>query len=214
MTSIPVPTHPDTSRLVRSIDGNEVTIYARTADANTKLLDKLAATPATSGFVQKARSGEGTGVLGLYAEAVVFAAAGTPFAHMRFFVIDRHIYVYNRSAGDSRANWRIRDEATLADALLVVQEALNRPNVRLFGHPVLVELTADDLSAVESGAMPPARFRGAYRIERDFGRFDFTMDVVSKPIPAKMEQMLAHGAWVVKSVPTEPVTDSDLPYSE
>jgi len=191
MTSMPIP---DTARVDALVRG-DTTFTARDKEANTLLLDKLAATPATSGFVQKARAGEGTGVIGLYMEAVVLTAAGVPFAHMRFFVVDRHIYVYNRSAGDTRANWRIRNEPSLADALMVVHEALNRPNVHLFGHPVLVELTADDLSAVESDAMPPARFRGAYRIERDYGRYDFTMAIKSVPVPTKMAQVLQAKGW-------------------
>ena len=191
MTSIPVP---DT--VVTDLIRGEQQFLARDATANTKLIEKLAAFPGTSGFVQKARATESTGMLGLYLEAVVFASTGQPFAHMRFFVIDRHIYVYNRSAGETRANWRIRTESSLAAALLVVQEAMNRPTVKPFGHPVLVELTADDISAVESGAMPPARFRGAYRIERDFGRYDFEMEVTSKPIPERMIRFLNDPAFV------------------
>ena len=198
MTSTPVPNSPgpEGNTLIRE----DLTFHARDKAANTLLLDKLSAIPTCAGFVQKARTGEGTGVVGLYMEAVVFTAAGAAFAHLRFFVIDRHIYVYNRSAGDTRANWRIRTEQSLAHALMVVHEALNRPNVRLFGHPVVVELTADDLSAVESGAMPPARFRGAYRIERDFGRYDFVMPVTSKPLPAKMEKLLSDPSWIVPAV--------------
>ena len=167
--------------LIRA-DRNE-TITGRSAAEVSTLLDRAAAAPATAGFVQKARKAEATGTLGLYLEAVMFTGSGKPFTHMKFFVIDCHVYVYNRSAGDSRANWRQRDVASLDEALKVVQATIDKPQVKIFGHPVLVELSADDLSAVEAGQMPPGRFRGQYRIERDFGRFDFEMDVVSAPIP-------------------------------
>lgn len=198
MTSIPTPDTtgtPEVTQLIRGAD----TILPRTADDNSALINAIAAHSATSGFVQKARASESTGILGLYMEAVVFASTGKPFAHLRFFVIDRHIYVYNRSAGETRANWRIRTEESLLAALMVVEEAMSRPTVQLFGHPVLVELTADDVSAVESGAMPPARFRGAYRIERDFGRFDFEMPVTSKEMPARLVKLLRDKRWVAET---------------
>lgn len=163
--------------------------------AVTNLLDRASASPATTGFVQKAKTSEGTGVVGLYLEAVVFNSAGNPFAHMKFFIIDRNIYVYNRSAADARANWRLRREESLAAALGVVQQALGKNNVRMFGHPVLVELTADDLSAVESGAMPPGRFRGQYRVERDYGRYDFAMEVRSANLPTPLVKLLSDARW-------------------
>ena len=65
-----------------------------------------------------------------------------------------------------------------------MQVALDKPNVQLFGHPVLVELTAADLSQIEEGNIPEGRFRGQYRIEKDFGRYDFEMDIASQPLPA------------------------------
>ena len=109
---------------------------------------------------------------------------------MKFFIIDRHLYTYNRMNGDARANWRYRKTVDLAMALGTVQATISKSNVRVLGHPVLVELTADDLSAVETYQMPPARFRGQYRIERDFGRYDFKMDVVTAPVPESLIRAL------------------------
>ena len=43
----------------------------------------------------------------------------------------------------------------------------------LFGRVILVEMTADDISAIESDQVPGARFRGQYRNEKDTGKFDF-----------------------------------------
>jgi len=191
MTPMPAP-----ATLVRSTIGGEETLTARDGASVAKLLNRAAANPVLNSFVQKARTAEATGVVGLYVEAVVFTSAGKPFSHMRFFIIDKHLYVYNRSVGDARANWKLRTEESLAHALTLVQSSLAKANVKMFGHPVLVELTADDLSAVESGQMPPARFRGAYRIERDFGRYDFEMDVKSADIPASLVKMLRDPAWV------------------
>jgi hypothetical protein len=168
-------------------------ISARTGPELALLIDRASRNPVTGPFVQKARKAEGTGTLGLYVEAVAFTAAGAPFTHMKFFVIDRHVYYYNRANGDTRANWRYKKTADLLSALSTVQATIAKPNVKVLGHPVLVELQADDLSAVETGQMPPARFRGQYRIERDFGRYDFVMEVVTAPIPMSLASALRKG---------------------
>jgi len=179
---------PATMRITR--DGFTTDYTARDATANELLLDRCSYNPTLAPFVQKARKTEATNVLGLYLEAVAFTSAGKPFNHLRFFVVGPHIYVYNRANGDTRANWKMRTEPTLLAALQLVQAALDKPSVKLFGHPVLVELTADDLSAIESGSLPPARFRGTYRIERDYGRYDFEMEVRSTPVPPKLIKTL------------------------
>lgn len=174
------------------IGGTE--IVPRDGDAVARLLDKASAIPTTASHVQKARKAEATGALGLYLEAVAFTTAGNPFTHMKFFVVQEHVYGYSRNVGDARANWKHRTVASLADALTVVQTAISKDNVRMFGHPVMVELTADDLSSVESDQMPAGRFRGQYRIERDFGRYDFEMEVVTAPIPEPLVKALT-GRW-------------------
>lgn len=186
MTTIPAPEAPPAHTLIRHSD----TLIARDGDSVGLLLERAAADTTTASFVQKARKAEQTGAVGLYLEAVSFTAAGTPFSHMKFFVVGGYVYVYNRSTGDARANWRSRETPDVASALLVVQTAIDKPNVKVFGHPVLVELTPDDVSTVEAGQIPPARFRGEYRIQRDFGKYDFEMPVVSAPIPAKLQRAL------------------------
>lgn len=172
------------------------TLVARKADDVARLLDRAAANPTTASFVQKARKAEATGSLGLYLEAVAHTKAGAPFTHMKFFIVGEHVYSYGRSVGDTRANWKHRTTGDLVHSLRVVQNAISKDNVRIFGHPVLVELTSDDLSAIESDAMPPGRFRGQYRIERDFGRYDFEMPVVSAEIPDKLLRALRSSKWV------------------
>lgn len=170
-------------------DGYTEVLTAYTAKDVVRLIRKAGATP----YVQKAKGGEGTGSLGLYVEAVAFTAGGTPFTHMKFFVVGDNVYAYGRNAGDSRANWKQRKTTSLEQSLAIVQAALDKSNVRLFGHPVLVELTADDLSAIEEGGMPPARFRGEYRIQREFGKYDFTIEVFSKALPASFVGTLRTG---------------------
>ena len=189
------PTMTDTTEpavLVRSDPQEKIT--ARTADATARLILRASRNPMTNAFVQKAKKAEGTGVVGLYLEAVAHTATGSPFTHMKFFVVGANLYVYSRSAGDTRANWRSRTTPSLEAALKAVQVTVDKPSVKVFGHPVLVELTADDVSAVESGALPPARFRGQYRIERDYGRYDFVMEVVSAPIPGSLVDALRKSA--------------------
>jgi uncharacterized Zn finger protein (UPF0148 family) len=167
-------------------------LTARNAEEVADLITICAKGDATKDFMQKARNGEGTGTLGLYVEAVAFNAHGKPMSHMKFFVIGEHLYAYNRQNGDTRANWRHRVVASLADALGAVQAALDKPSVKLFGHPVMVELTPDDLSAVETNQMPPSRFRGESRIARSFERYDFDPDtaVESLPVPSSLTKML------------------------
>ena len=187
MTTIPTPA---------TLTVDDTTYTAHTASDVARLIRKAHSNPVTRPFVQKAKGGAGTGALGLYVEAVAFTAANTPFTHLKFFVVGTHVYAYSRTNGDARANWRPRTSTSLQGALNVVQSVVNKPNVRLFGHPVLVELTADDLSQIEAGGMPGARFRGSYRIERDFGRYDFAKDVSSSPLPASLTAMLAPFATV------------------
>jgi hypothetical protein len=187
----PIPAGPETLRVTS--DDCTFVYTAHDATTNTVLIDKTSYNPTWAAFLQKARRSEATGVLGLYLEAVAHTSAGKPFNHLKFFVIAGSIYVYNRGVGETRANWKIRKTPSLHSALNLVQEAINKPSVKVFGHPILVELTADDLSAVESGAMPPARFRGQYRIERDYGRYDFEMAITSKAVPARLVKLLTDG---------------------
>jgi hypothetical protein len=195
MTTIPIPdTAPElgtTSKLILTVDDR--TLIGHDADEVTTLITKANASPIGRNYVQKAKGGEGVGALGLYLEAVVHTTAGKPFTHIKYFVVDRHVAAYARTVGESRANWKRRDMASLQAALETVQSAIDKPNVKVFGHPVLVELQADDLSSLEEGGMPPARFRGQYRIEKDFGRYDFEMGIVSTAIPASLLKMLLDG---------------------
>lgn len=193
MTTIPIPGTALDIRDIPVITTDEAVIAARTPDQVATLITKANASPVVKPYVQKAKGGEGVGALGLYLEAVVHTAAGEPFTHMKFFVVDKTVVGYSRTKGDARANWRRRDAASLHAALLIVQTAIDKPGVRVFGHPILVELTAADLSTLEEGGMPQARFRGQYRIEKDFGRYDFEMPIVTAEIPAAVQRVLQDG---------------------
>lgn len=200
MTTIPAPdtTTDDTvaEPVIHSLVRSEETLIARDGPAVTTLLDVASAHSDTAPFVQKARKAEATGSVGLYIEAVAHTSSGTPFSHMKFFVVGGYVYVYSRNTGDARANWRTRETPDVASALLIVQAAIDKDAVKIYGHPVLVELTADDISAVESGQIPPARFRGEYRIQRDYGRYDFAKPVVTAPVPGTLSKALRNPRWV------------------
>jgi hypothetical protein len=202
MTTIPVPV----TDFGRTLTVGDITYRAHTADDVAKLIRKANASPVARSYVQKAKGGEGTGTLGLYVEAVLHAGDGTPFTHMKFFVVGSNVYAYSRTTGDTRANWRRREAASLHAALNLVQSAINKPTVKLFGHPVLVELTAADLSQIEEGGIPEARFRGQYRIEKDFGRYDFKMDISSSPLPSSLLHALSSNDFVVARLTASPGT--------
>jgi hypothetical protein len=201
MTTIPVPTMPEVGVdgvVAGTTEPETLTLIDRvirphSASDVDNLIRRANATANSKAFVQKAKGGEGTGTLGLYVEAVHFTGSGKPFTHMKYFVVGRHVYAYSRNNGDARANWRRRDTSSLHQSLHLVQVALDKPNVQLFGHPVLVELTAADLSQIEEGNIPEGRFRGQYRIEKDFGRYDFEMEIASQPLPAALVRTLRQG---------------------
>lgn len=135
----------------------------------------------------KAKADTGTGSLGLYAEFVTRDTTGEPVRHSRYFVVGRHVYAASKTIGQTKAHWKVRDMANTVDALNVIEKMADRSNVEPFGTYVFVELAADDLATIESGQAPGARFRGQYRLERDFGKFDFekvspSRVVISKPL--------------------------------
>jgi hypothetical protein len=203
MTTFPAPLDGDTITEVAgspTLHTDKATLIAYNDTEVASLIRRANAVPSTRAYVQKAKNGEGTGTLGLYVEAVVLTTNGNPFTHMKFFVVGSNVYAYSRTTGDSRANWRRRETQSLEAAVRMVQAALDRENVRMFGHPVLVELTAADLSQVESGGIPEGRFRGQYRIEKDFGRYDFKMDIRSTELPLGLTQALRKGHVIPNAV--------------
>lgn len=193
---ITMPPTPTLSRLTHGME--ELT--GRTANGVGALIAAIVDGPHAA-FLQRAREEEGTGTLGLYMEAVSFDAANAPFSHMRFFVVGAHLWAYNRAVGDTRAAWRHRGTEHLAESLSIVQAAIDKPTVKVFGHPVLVELTAADISAVEEGTAPSCRFRGQSRIERDFGRYDFAMPVVTVAVPDEIVAVLRSSEFVTTTDP-------------
>ena len=149
--------------------------------------------PTTKKFIVPARpEGEGVGTYGLYAEVVYFASTnGQPVRHTRYFVYDQFVYAATRTADqDKMSAWRPRKCSSLAHALNIVQDQITRETSKVYGRILLVELKPDDVSAIEAGQVPGARYRGQYRIERDFDKFDFDRDIDSLPSEAWTEQAL------------------------
>ena len=80
------------------------------------------------------------------------------------------------------------DPSALATPIDIdVQTAIERQGAELFGRVTLGELTADDISTIEAGQAPGARFRGQYRVEKDFGKFDF--DKCKPGVPVRHQDM-------------------------
>jgi len=157
------------------ITGNGLVQRAMTADTVANNVRRIRAKSTLRPFVVKARGTEGTGSYGLYLEVV----NETPGAesHTRYFVVGPNLYASARPKGATKANWRHKRVDSLEKVLTFLDGVLNRPGIKLFGRPLLVELEADSVSQVEADQIPAARFRGQYRIERDFGKYDFTKPV-------------------------------------
>lgn len=132
-------------------------------------------------FILPARGGSGIGSYGLYLE-IVNETEGHE-SHMRYFAVGPNLYASSRAKGMTKANWRHRKVDSLEKVLTFLDEVLTRPNVKLLGRPLLVELEADSVSQVEAGQMPAARFRGQYRTEKDYGKYEFGDPVTSVPLP-------------------------------
>ena len=163
-----------------TVDGKEVKPHDARRVGRT--IRQLHTFKPTKPFIVKARGDDGVGSLGLYLELVarrdVKGADGVtisnrPVRHTRYFVYGRTVYAASRGRDATKATWRQRSYDSVADALNVVEAAINREDVQQFGRAILVELTADDISTIEAGGNPGARFRGQYRNEKDFGKFDF-----------------------------------------
>ncbi len=202
MTDTPTPT-------IDTLVHNEMALSPMTGEQVATMIHRFSHA-ASKRFMVKARGGEGVGVMGLYLEAVLFDAVGQPHSHLKYFIVGTNLYAYSRLSSESRANWRRREVPSLAHGLTSVQTFIDRANVTVLGHPVLVELTSDDLSTIEAGQMPAARFRGQTRIERDFGRYDFKMPVTSTPMTPRAVQVLHKPApgrsdsWRAPAAPASP----------
>lgn len=127
-------------------------------------------------YVVPARGEDGTGTYGLYLE-VVNETPGRE-SHTRYFLVGQNLYASSRPKGATKANWRHKKVASLEEVLLFLDKVLARPSIKLFGRVLLVELEADSVAQIEEGQLPTARFRGQYRIEKDFGKYEFGTYVV------------------------------------
>jgi hypothetical protein len=144
-----------------------------TAQQARSTINRLHNQDDTKPFIAKARGGEGVGTVGLYIEVITIRDM-QPVRHTRYFVYGSTLYAASRSAGESKAGWKPRKTPSVHDALDLIDEITDRVDTKVFGRPILVELKADDISALEAGQVPGARFRGQYRVEKEFGKFDFS----------------------------------------
>lgn len=167
------------------------TQQALDAPAMDTLLRDLHGSDKAKDFFCKVRGtdGEGTGTVGLYVEMVCTTPGRE--SHSRYFVVGPHVYLSHREKGMVKANWRHKAGASLEAALRFIDKTLARDNVHLYGRVLLVELEADSVSQIETGQLPSARFRGQYRIERDYGKYEFGAEIRSSPIPPMAATLLA-----------------------
>ena len=170
------------TRTVEHADGAISTQTALTDDQQATLLRRLHRGTSSKQMFVKARGGDGTAAVGLYVELVCTTVGRE--SHSRYFVVGEHVYLSHREKGMAKANWRHKKGSSLEAALRFVEATMGRDDIELYGRVLLVELEADSVSQIESGQLPTARFRGQYRIERDFGKYDFGGDIKSEPVGA------------------------------
>ena len=152
------------------------------------LLTKLNNGATSKGMYVKARGGDGTNMVGLYLELVCTLPGKE--SHSRYFVVGQHVWLSHREKGMSKATWRHKAGSSLESALVFIDNTMQREGVELYGRVLLVELEADSVSQIETGQLPGARFRGQHRIERDYGKYDFGMDIKFDGIPASVVSLL------------------------
>ncbi|HEY9378936.1 MAG TPA: hypothetical protein VIQ02_17815 [Jiangellaceae bacterium] len=178
MTTIPVPTEPLTRTI--DVDGAPVEQHALNDLQMTRVLKRLHGNPDSKQMFVKARGGDGTNTVGLYVELVCTTTGRE--SHSRYFVVGEHVYLSHREKGMTKANWRHKKGSSLEAALKFIDATMAREGVELYGRILLVELEADSISQIEAGQLPSARFRGQYRIEKDFGKYEFGDDIRNVPI--------------------------------
>lgn len=187
-----------TERPAEFFDKAGRTIKARTAHDVKMSIDAIAASSTLGPYIVKARGGDGVGTLGLYLEVLSIGSGDKPWRHTRYFVYGNKVYASSRPVGTTKANWKFRVVESPRKALEMIDRIVDDTKTVVYGRPVLVEMKADDISAIESGQIPGARFRGQHRVERDFGKYDFGSEVrseftsVSESIPPRLSKLLGH----------------------
>lgn len=125
------------------------------------------------------RPTDGIDMYGLYLEAVEeHKITGRPRRYWRFFLVNDHLYVYARIADKKATTWRKMKYATHDEARARLMTTLAGNATLRFvgrGEPVLTQLRATDVIAIERGQVPPARYTGQQRVEASIGKFDIDL---------------------------------------
>lgn len=118
---------------------------------------------------------DGVNAYGLYFDYVIYHPGNlTLLRQERRFLVKNLLCVYGRMAGDKRAAWRVYPYATHDAARDALVKHLERITVAavLLHKPLLVEMTASDMEAVNKGEAPYGRFGGVVATEKAIGKID------------------------------------------
>jgi hypothetical protein len=136
-----------------------------------------------------APSPHGVDAYGLYIETVEVNSLNQVQWYNRIFLAGNAISFYHRAAHASRTTWKLyryADTATAEKALTKFTTG-GRGTMLLRGAPILVQLDAVDVTAIDEMKMPIARYRGNNRHESLFGKFnlDDTPQIAPQALNAK-----------------------------
>lgn len=121
------------------------------------------------------RSG-GVDAYGLYMDIIVYNQSTHMLVRQeRFFIVNRMLCRYTRTAGYKRAGWKATIHETGNDAVKWLTDHLKDLEqgawgVEMLGLPYLVELTAADVGAIKKGEAPYARFAGTVALDASVGK--------------------------------------------
>ena len=127
--------------------------------------------------VEALRPTDGIDMYGLYMEAVeVHPVTKRPRRYWRFFLANDHLYVYARIANKKATTWRKTkyESHDVARARLITTLQGNGGATQFIGRgePILTQLRASDIIAIDKGQVPPSRYSGQQRVENAIGKFD------------------------------------------
>jgi hypothetical protein len=160
-------------------------------NATARAIRRLRASDHNKPMIVPARGDEGTNTWGMYCEIVhVSSYNDAPVRHTRYFIYGNHMFAASRLADATKATWKSRDVESLQHALDAVQDTLAKPNAKLHGRILLVEMKADDISTLEAGEVPGARFRGQYRNDKLVGKYNWETDIQGEGMSAQARRYL------------------------
>lgn len=119
---------------------------------------------------------DGIDMYGLYVEAVeISKITNAPRRYWRYFLVGEHLYLYARDVNKKATTWRrLKFPTPEASQAKLLDSLAGNSSVKfvLRGEPVLTQLRASDVIAIESDQVPAARYSGQNRVDAAIGKFD------------------------------------------